>query len=558
MPTIPSHILVPMLTTGPDPAKKEPSHKQILDDEVANLRHRRQAPRTQDLLDRDVVAAGGGGGEARVEKDALGAAEVAGLGLLPAALGLVAGAAQDLVRVLALPEVAAVALVAGAGVAVGAEVVAEVAVALAGAVGPANVLAADVAHFVAAGAPRAHALDGEAHGLLDLRAQRDEGRLVADVHVGPGLGAGEARGAAAARGAARELGPAAAAAAAVQGARPVRRQRGARRCHGEAEQGRQEDERHEEGDGADAEEQENGAEDAVGLGPQAVLVLGQVDVVDLGVVAKGAADEGQARGEQAVVGEALVELVQDLGALLLLEHGAVEVVGRDLAAAAGAVDGQAPERAGVGVDAAVPALAEDGLGQRQLHAAEADHVPVGVALGKLLKGRLGEAAAALVQGVDGLGLLAVQHEGQAAVLVELRRAGAVFQRADELAVQLAVELGMSRCAQCRYDGPLAGGSPDDEGVVFGIAGRGGLAAGEEGRDGEAPGLGRQVEQGLACVEIGVVELGEHGVDGGEAPVMSTVLPSRRLVAAADAMVLVMVLLLLLLLLLCLKECVRGW
>ncbi|CRK11427.1 hypothetical protein BN1723_001777 [Verticillium longisporum] len=60
---------------GKAPAKKAPSHKQILDDEVANLGHRRQAAGTQDVLDGEVVAGGGGGGEARVEEDALGAAE---------------------------------------------------------------------------------------------------------------------------------------------------------------------------------------------------------------------------------------------------------------------------------------------------------------------------------------------------------------------------------------------------------------------------------------------------------------------------------------------------
>ncbi|KAF8723902.1 hypothetical protein AX14_009038 [Amanita brunnescens Koide BX004] len=180
-------------------------HKDTLDEHITDLRDTGELA-IQELLYPDPVPLPDGQ-FSRLEEGLLGAGQLALLRLAPFTLGLLAGDTEHLLRVLRHPQVAPVALRAGP-TAKRLEVVAEVAVTRVRSVGAANIPPADVAHLVPAGtgelvapvyldeggvAARAHALDGHAHGLLDLRAQRDERGLVARVDIDPLFVARQAR-----------------------------------------------------------------------------------------------------------------------------------------------------------------------------------------------------------------------------------------------------------------------------------------------------------------------------------------------------------------------------
>lgn len=138
----------------------------------------------------------------------------------------------------------------------------------------------------------------------------------------------------------------------------------------------------------------------------------QIEVVDLGVGAEGAADEFGAALQEGVFSEAVVELAAGFAAAFGFGDGSLRQCVGEAAVAAGLDRGrEASDLASGVVDVAAPALAEEGFADGVADAAEADGVAAAVARGHLLEGGVGEAAFALVQGSGLLGLLFVQLQG---------------------------------------------------------------------------------------------------------------------------------------------------
>lgn len=155
----------------------------------------------------------------------------------------------------------------------------------------------------------------------------------------------------------------------------------------------------------------------------------QVEGVDFGVGAEGAADEGDLGFQEGFVGEAGFQFAPEGSAIAFLSHGAADDTLRHVAGAAFFGHGcEAFDLASFVVDVLAPALAEERFVDGMVEASKTDDVAVCGACRHLLERGVGKAAFALVQCLVFFSLLLVQIHCHLQILVFLLLSSNAEQR----------------------------------------------------------------------------------------------------------------------------------
>lgn len=158
----------------------------------------------------------------------------------------------------------------------------------------------------------------------------------------------------------------------------------------------------------------------LGVGAEGGCVGGEVEGVEFGVGAEGAADEGDLGFEEGFVREAGFEFLPEGRSVAFLGYGALDETLRHVARAALFEHwGEAFDLAVFVVDVLAPALAEKRLVDGVLQASETDDVAVCGAGGHLLECGVCKAAFALVHCFELFGLLLVHVRGYLQIFVFL-------------------------------------------------------------------------------------------------------------------------------------------